>query len=121
MFTCLLELLLSPFDKKILIDSCPISTGTYLLFKHFFTGFDEIVRNLIRKGANVNALTEESSSALILAAMNGSKFQNIFPHNAYQVLTKYNGTNDVNSLTQGERVLQSYSLKMALTKILSTN
>lgn len=44
---------------------------------HLFIGSAKIVKLLIEKGANVNAVTEDKNSALILAVLNGNILQNI--------------------------------------------
>lgn len=42
---------------------------------HLFLGFEKIVRILINKGANVDAVNEDKDSALTIAAKKGSEHQ----------------------------------------------
>lgn len=46
----------------------------FILFysSHSFLGFEKIVRMLFGKGANVNAVSEDKYSALIIAAHEGN-------------------------------------------------
>lgn len=42
-----------------------------MFFIHSFTGFEKIIHMLIDRGANVNAVDEAHTSALIIAANKG--------------------------------------------------
>lgn len=43
---------------------------------YYLIGSAKIVKLLIEKGANINAVTEDKNSALILAVLNGNILQN---------------------------------------------
>lgn len=99
------------FYNHFLQKNIQLLSNVFIFFLNiFFGGFDKIVQTLIKKGANVNELTEELSSALILAAMNGKISKHICLYCIpSSVIIFYD------SMTQGERVLCGYSLTMTLT------
>lgn len=53
--------------------------------RHIFLGSEIIVRLLLNRGANVNALDNANQSAILYAAENG----NLFPNKFNQILSMF--------------------------------
>lgn len=98
--------------------------NVHLYFPHLFSGFEKIVRLLIDKGVNVNALNKANNSALIFAIANGKFIKQTCSFEAFWISTfnfrfKPNEFNS-NSYAQDMWIMCGCSWKMEQILMLST-